>query len=89
MDSTDLARAGAFMPALLEAKQVAVEPKCAVHVSNEEHGPRVPPMNDLLTDGCLRHADYSAAERLAPHGRRSRLPGAGAGLAVELLRPEP
>src|ERR1700676_708044 len=56
MDLADPARAVALMPTLLEAEHVDVEPKCAVHVSNEEHGTRVPPVSDLLSDGCLGHA---------------------------------
>src|SRR5437899_2302449 len=52
----DLARAVALMPTLLEAEHVDVEAKCTVHVSNEEHGTRVPPVSNLLSDGCLGHA---------------------------------
>src|SRR5207245_7178072 len=51
----DLARAVALMPTLLEAEHVDVEAKCTVHVSNEEHGTRVPAVSDLLFDGCLGH----------------------------------
>src|SRR5258708_22489999 len=57
MDLADPARAVALMPTLLEAEHVDVEAKCSVHVSNEEHGTRVPPMSDLLADGCLGHGD--------------------------------
>ena len=57
IDLADLARAVALVPALLEAEHVDVEPKCSVHVSNEEHGTRVPPVSDLLSDGCLGHVD--------------------------------
>jgi hypothetical protein len=46
------------MPILLEAEQVDVEPKRAVHVSNKENGPHVPPVSNLLSDGCLRHVDF-------------------------------
>src|SRR5882762_2608703 len=56
MDLADPARAVALMPILLEAEHVDVEAKCTVHVSNEEHGTRVPPVSDLLADGCLGHA---------------------------------
>jgi hypothetical protein len=42
IDLADLARAVALMPTLLEAEHVDVEPKCTVHVSNEEYGTRVP-----------------------------------------------
>jgi hypothetical protein len=56
VDLADLARAVALMPTLLEAEHVDVEPKCTVHVSNEEHGTRVPAVSDLLADGCLGHA---------------------------------
>src|SRR5260370_2585212 len=51
IDLADLARAVALVPTLLEAEHVEVEPKCTVHVSNEEHGTRVPPVSDLLCDG--------------------------------------
>src|SRR6266481_2586303 len=56
MDLADPARAVALMPTLLEAEHVNVEAKCTVHVSNEEHGARVPPVSDLLADGCRGHA---------------------------------
>jgi hypothetical protein len=39
----DLARAVVLMPALLEAEHFDIEPNGTVHVSNEEHGKRVPP----------------------------------------------
>src|SRR5258708_29523909 len=55
MDLADPARAVALMPTLLEAEHVDVEAQCTVHVSNEEHGTRVPAMSDLLADGCLGH----------------------------------
>jgi hypothetical protein len=55
MDLADPARAVALMPTLLEAEHVDVEAKCTVHVSNEEHGTRVPAVSDLLADGCLGH----------------------------------
>src|SRR5579871_2384354 len=54
----DSARSVALMPALLEAEQVDVEPQRAVHVGNKEHGTCVPPMSDLLCDGCLGHAGF-------------------------------
>src|SRR6266704_808283 len=56
MDLANPARAVALMPTLLEAEHVDVEAKRTVHVSNEEHGTRVPPVSDLLADGCLGHA---------------------------------
>src|SRR5260370_11730183 len=56
MDLADPARAVALMPTLLEAEHVDVEAKRTVHVSNEEHGTRVPAVSDLLSDGCLGHA---------------------------------
>src|SRR4029077_7020100 len=56
LDLADPARAVALMPSLLETELVDVEAKCTVHVRNEEHGTRVPPVSDLLADGCLGHA---------------------------------
>src|ERR1700674_2273515 len=55
IDLANPARAVSLMPPLLEAEHVDVEPKCTVQVSNEEHGTRVPPVSDLLSDGCLGH----------------------------------
>jgi hypothetical protein len=59
MDLADPARAAALMPTLLEAELVDVEPECALHVSNEEHGTRVPPVTDFLSDGYLGHIGSS------------------------------
>jgi hypothetical protein len=55
IDLADLARAVSLMPPLLEAEHVDVEPNCTVQFSNEEHGTCVPPVSDLLSDGCLAH----------------------------------
>jgi hypothetical protein len=46
------------MPTLLEAEHVDVEPKRTVHVGNEEHGTRVPPVNDLFSDSRLGHGSF-------------------------------
>src|SRR6266436_2102213 len=62
MDLADPARAVALMPILLEAEHVDVKPKCTVHVSNEEHGTRVPAVSDLLADGCLGHDGSRSAQ---------------------------
>src|SRR5258706_1236559 len=68
MDLADPARAVALMPTLLEAKHADVEAKCTVHVSNEEHGTRVPAVSDLLADGCFGHG----GSPVAPHKEESR-----------------
>src|SRR5882724_663975 len=65
IDLADPARAVALMPSLLEAEYVDVEAKCAVHVSNEEHGTGVPPVSDLLGDGCLGHGGSWCAQLVA------------------------
>src|SRR5882724_3903910 len=49
----DVARAVTFMPTLLESEPLKVEIKRAVHVGNEEHRARVPPLNHLAFHGLL------------------------------------
>src|SRR5437667_11380763 len=44
------------MPTLLEAEQIDVEMKRAVHVGNEEHRTRIPPLNNVVVHGLLRHS---------------------------------
>ncbi len=45
IDLADLASAVALMPTFLEAEHIDVEPKSAVYIGDEEHRPRVPPVN--------------------------------------------
>jgi hypothetical protein len=55
IDLADSARAVGFMSTLLEAEHVDVEPKCAVHVADEERRAGVPPVNNLISHGLLCH----------------------------------
>jgi hypothetical protein len=55
IDLTHLARAITFMPTLLEAKFVDIEPQSTVHVNDEKHGTRVPAVRDYFSNGCLGH----------------------------------
>src|SRR5437016_10537878 len=54
------------MPTFFEAEHVDVEMKRAVHVRNEEHRTRVPPVNNLGFHGLLRHSQLTALFTSAP-----------------------
>src|SRR5207244_4347523 len=74
IDLTDLARAVAFMPTLFEAEHVDVEMKRAVHVGNEEHRTRVPPLNNLVFHGLRSvRANRRVESPVAPRAGKTRL----------------
>src|SRR6185312_2528188 len=58
----DLARAIAFMPTLLEAEHVDIEPKRAVHIGDEQNRARVPSVSSLVWHDSFPHFQRQSLE---------------------------